>query len=595
MSYDGVLLRAVALDLNHNLPGARVDKIYQPTKNEVLLVLRKTGGNCRLLLSANARECGIYLTTQTLPNPQQPPLFCMVLRKHLEGSRIISVTQLGLERVVEISFDTFDELGVRAVKKIIVEIMGKHSNVILVNPSNNKIIDAVHRITPVLSRYRLVLPGHDYQTPPPQNKIIPWEATEESFYQTMLSFPLSQTIDKVLLSSFSGLGPQTVSEIVYRAGLSSTLSLDYCGEYELSKLWQAFTVIIQMVKNGSFQPEVVVQNKKPLAFAALPLKQYPSEMRLSFEDINKALDFFHYHKKTRDTVKQKTNDLAQIIKKEIARCEKKAGLQLSTIQGAKDSEKYRLWGELLTANIYALSPGKSAEVSNFYSPEGETLFIPLKENLSIGDNAQRYFNKYRKAKNSSQKAQIQYDETKAELDYLYSLLNSLDTVTETAELAEIRDELRSAGYVKTSPDKKGRSQKQSTEKSTPRKVLLDSYEIYIGKNNKQNDLIVTKIAKPDDIWLHTKDIPGSHVLIKNPSNQTVPDHVLETAALLAAYHSKSRLSTNVPVDYTQKKHVWKLKGAKPGMVHYDHQQTINITPDESRINSILAQDEITTP
>lgn len=592
MSYDGVLLRAVALDLNHNLPGARVDKIYQPTKNEVLLVLRKTGGNCRLLLSANARECGIYLTTQTLPNPQQPPLFCMVLRKHLEGSRIISVTQLGLERVVEISFDTFDELGVRAVKKIIVEIMGKHSNVILVNPSNNKIIDAVHRVTPVLSRYRLVLPGHDYQTPPPQNKIIPWEATEESFYQTMLSYPLSQTIDKVILSSFSGLGPQTVSEIIYRAGLSSTLSLDYCGEYELSKLWQAFTALIQRVKNGSFQPEVVVQNKKPLAFAALPLEQYPSEMRLSFEDINKALDFFHYHKKTRDTIKQKTNDLAQIIKKEIARCEKKAGLQLSTIQDAKDSEKYRLWGELLTANIYALSPGKSAEVSNFYSPEGETLVIPLKENLSIGDNAQRYFNKYRKAKNASQKAQIQYDETKAELDYLYSLLNSLEMVTETTELAEIRDELKSAGYVKASPDKKGKSQRQPTEKSTPRKVLLDSYEIYIGKNNKQNDLIVTKIAKPDDIWLHTKDIPGSHVLIKSPSNQPVPDHVLETAALLAAYHSKSRLSTNVPVDYTQKKHVWKLKGAKPGMVHYDHQQTINVTPDENRINDILAQDTL---
>ncbi|PKM90956.1 MAG: fibronectin/fibrinogen-binding protein [Firmicutes bacterium HGW-Firmicutes-12] len=587
MSYDGIVMRAVTLELNENLQGARIDKIFQPSKNELYLNLRQTGHTYRLLLSVLAQEAGVYLTSRPSINPTTPPHFCMLLRKHLEGGRITNVCQNSLERIIEITCDVINDWGEPAQRKLIIEIMGKHSNIILLDPATDRIIDAIHRISPSISRYRQVLPGLSYQTPPPQEKLIPWEVEQEVFYDKLLSYSLSQTLYKAILSSFIGLGPQTVEEIIYRSGLSSSLSIEYCGEYELNKLWLAFNQFAKAIKGGDFSPEIVFLDKKPLTFSALALTHYSSHFRQSFPSMNEAVDKYYNFKKETNQFQQKKNDLNQVIKKETERCEKKAGLQLNTISEAKNSDHYRLWGELLTANLYALKPGKEAQVNNFYTEEGQTEIIPLEEHLTVLENAQRYFNKYRKAKNAAQKAQPQYEETLAELNYLFSLATSLENVDILSEIEEIKDELREAGYIKTIISKKSKVKPSTPEATIPLKLLLDGWDIYVGRNNKQNDQLVTRISKPEDLWLHTKDIPGSHVIIKSQGNTSIPENILEKAALLAAYHSKARSSANVPVDYTLRKYVWKIKGAKPGMVHYESQRTIYVTPNKVIIDSLL--------
>lgn len=588
MSYDGIVLRAIALELDRLLKGARIDKIFQPNRNEIVINVRQPGQNYRLMLSASAQENGVYLTARPSSNPMTPPLFCMLLRKHLEGGRVLGFSQYSLERIIEMTCEVIDDFGDTALRKLVIEIMGKHSNIILLDPSSNKIIDAIYRITPAISRYRQVLPGLAYKTPPPQDKLIPWETSQESFNEKLLSFPLSQTIYKIILSSFLGFGPQTVEEIIYRSGLTPDLTLEYCGEYELNKLWRSFKQISEAIMHANFSPEIVYSNKTPLAFSAIELTHYAQHTRQPLASMNEAVDIFYSHKNKTNQFLQKKNDLLQIIRKEIERNEKKAGIQLETINEAVNSDHFRLWGELLTAQLHSLKPGKKVEVINFYSPDAGFEIIPLEENLSILENAQRYFQKYRKAKNAAQKTLPLYEETKTELAYLFSLTAGLENISTLAEIEEIRDELKEAGYIKiASASKSSKNKSAASTPTSPLKLLLDGWDIYIGKNNKQNDLLVTKIAKPDDFWLHTKDIPGSHVIIKSKGTPAIPDEVLEKAALLAAYYSKARNSTHVPVDYTMRKHVWKLKGAKPGMVHYENQRTVYVTPEENLINSLL--------
>jgi predicted ribosome quality control (RQC) complex YloA/Tae2 family protein len=620
MAFDGIVMRAVALELEEALRGARIDKIYQPTKHELIFVLhRKGGASLKLLLSTLAQEARVHTVTQTPPNPTTPPLFCMVMRKHLEGGKIISITQQKLERVLEINCEVIDELGETALRQVIVEIMGKHSNILLLDPAQNKIIDAIHRVPASISRYRQVLPGLPYLLPPPQDKLEPGEIRQEDFYNRLLAQPLSTPLNKALLKIINGVSPQSVAEILCRSGLDPLQPLDYCGENELSTLWQQVTELGAMLKDGAFSPEVIVQDRQPVAFSALALSSYPAALRRSFASMNEALDYYYQHKNTASLLKQQKSNLESLVKKEIARCEKKAGLQSETILEAQKTDQYRLWGELLTAQLYQLSPGKEARVPNYYDPEGKIELIPLDEHLSIGENAQRYFTRYQKAKNAAIKAEKQLQETKEELTYLYSLISSLQSVTTSGEIAEILEEFREAGYPQTAGNKKsaalkgqgsdskwkahqpgkaskagktgktskaGRSEKQQTA-SLPQKITRDSWIIYVGKNNRQNDQLTMKMAKADDLWLHTKDIPGSHVVIKNPNHADIPAEILEEAAMLAAYHSQARNSAHVPVDYTLRKNVWKPKGAKPGFVLYDNQRTLYVTPEPDMITKML--------
>ncbi|MDD2401255.1 MAG: NFACT RNA binding domain-containing protein [Clostridia bacterium] len=590
MSFDGLVLKTVTTELEKLLQGARIDKIHQPTKHKIILALRQRGQNYKLLLSSLAHESRAHLITQAPANPSNPPLFCMVMRKHLEGGRIISITQPGLERIMEMTCEVIDELGDKVFKKIIIEIMGKHSNIILLNPKENLIIDSIQRVPLSISRYRQVLPGLNYISPPPQDKIIPWETEQNLFYEKLLNLPLSTTISKALLKTISGMSPQSVEEIIFRANLASHLTLEYCGEYELSALWQELTKLGSALANGKYTPELIIDNSIPLTFSAFSLTSYPTNLRHDFPNMNEALAYYYSHKTEANHFQQKKADLESLLKKEISRCEKKAGLQLNTILETQNTEQYRLWGELLTANLYNLSQGKEAQVPNYYDPAGKIEVIPLKEHLTVSANAQRYFSRYQKSKNAAIKAQIQLDETNGELEYLYSINNSLSTVTDLLEIEEIREEIREAGYLKVTPTKsKNNVSKKNNVKNKkgiqtptqPEKIIRDSWTIFYGKNNKQNDLLTMKIAKSEDLWFHTKDIPGSHVIIKNPNGETIPNNILEEAATLAAYNSKARSSINVPVDYTLRKHVWKTKGAKPGQVFYDNQRTIFVTPQDN--------------
>lgn len=587
MSFDGIVLRAITTELETKLRGARIDKIYQPTKHQIILTLRQKGASYKLLLSSLAQEARVHLVSQTAPNPPQPPLFCMVLRKHLEGGKILSFTQQGLERVLEINCEVLDELGEKTQRKISIEIMGKHSNILLLDPAQNKIIDALQRVPASISRYRQVLPGLSYHYPPPQDKIIPWETEQKVFYQRMLELPLTTNLSKALLKISKGLSPQSIEELIFRTGLDPHLALEFCGEYELSLLWQELSRLGSQLQEESFSPEVIIVENNPLTFSALALTSYSATERRSFSSMNEALDFFYLYKSKANSLQQKKGELTSIVKKEIQRCEKKAGLQLETIQEAKNAEQYRLWGELLTANLHCLPQGKEAQVSNYYDPAGEIETIPLKPHLSVGENAQRYFSHYQKSKNATLKAKKQLLETKKELNYLDSLANSLDNVTTLTEIAEIREEIQQAGYLKETTKTKKKNIRQ--QPSLPPKINQDSWVIYFGKNNRQNDLLTMKMAKTEDLWFHTKDIPGSHVLIKNPTNKVIPTEIIEKAALLAAYHSQARYSAKVPVDYTKRQNVWKPQGAKPGFVLYTNQHTLYVTPDPEKIKELLKE------
>lgn len=590
MSFDGIVLRTVAVELAQKLTGARIDKIYQPLKQQIILTLRQQGCSYKLLLSAQAQEARAHLVSQTPANPPEPPLFCMVLRKHLEGGKILSITQQNLERVLEINCEVPDELGEKTQRKIVIEIMGKHSNILLLAPEQNKIIDAIQRVPASVSRYRQVLPNLPYLAPPPQDKIIPWETEPETFYAKIMELPLSTPLNKALLKITSGISPQSSKEIVFRTGLNFRLTLEYCGEYELSSLWRELSKLGSYLAMPSFSPEVILEKNTPLAFSAFPLTSFSPKMRHSFPSMNEALDYFYLHKNKATQFQQKRTELESLVKKEIQRCEKKAGLQQETILEAQKSEQYRLWGELLTANLYNLKQGQEAKVTNYYDPAEKIEIIPLDEHLSISDNAQRYFTHYQKAKKAAIQAKKYLKETQAELTYLSSLICSLNNVTSLTEIAEIREEFQEAGYLKTPPKIK-KNKNSHPSPSHPQKLVIGSWLIYFGKNNKQNDLLTMKLAKADDLWFHTKDIPGSHVVIKNPDNKPIPDQILEEAAGIAAYHSQARNSTNIPVDYTQRKNVWKPKGAKPGLVLYDNQHTIFVTPDAEKIEAMIANAE----
>jgi predicted ribosome quality control (RQC) complex YloA/Tae2 family protein len=590
MSFDGIALRAITIELERKLCRARIDKIYQPKKHQIILSLRQKGASYKLLLSSLPQEARVHLVSQTAPNPSEPPLFCMVLRKHLEGGRILSFTQPGLERILEINCEVLNELGDKAQRKIIIEIMGKHSNILLINPEENKIIDALKRVPASLSRYRQVLPGLSYHYPPPQDKIIPWQTEQKFFYERLLNLPLTTKLNKALIKTCQGLSPQSINELIFRTGLAPHLALEYCGEYELSLLWQELHRLGIQLQKETLSPEVIIEDNLPLTFSAFALTSYPSTMRQSFPSLNEALDYYYLHKNKANTKQQATDKLTNIITKEIKRCEKKASLQLEAIQEAKNAGKYRLWGELLTANLHCLSQGKEAQVSNYYDPTGKVEIIPLKPHLSVSENAQRYFSHYQKCKNATIKAKKQLEETKKELDYLYCLANSLNNVTDLTEIEEIREEIQQAGYLKAPP--KTKTKKARHEPSLPQKINLNSWVIYLGKNNRQNDLLTMKIAKKNDLWFHTKNIPGSHVLIRNPENKVVPPEIIEKAAMLAAYHSQARYSAKVSVDYTERQNVWKPQGAKPGFVLYTKQSTLYVTPDPEKIKILLGESTI---
>ncbi|WP_374719141.1 Rqc2 family fibronectin-binding protein [Parageobacillus toebii] len=564
MAFDGVFTYAITKELQQALEGGRITKIHQPFAHELVLQIRSYGRNYKLLLSAHPSYARVHLTNETYDNPAEPPMFCMLLRKHLEGSIIEAIRQVDFDRIITIETKGRNEIGDIHTRQLIIEIMGRHSNIILIDKDTNTIIDSIKHLSPAVNRYRTVLPGHEYIAPPSHGKINPLEATEETVLKK-IDFHAGKLAEQ-LVAAFSGISPLLAKEIVFRAGLANRATLP-----------KSFISLMDEVRAHRFAPAMYTNGEKEW-FYALPLTHLQAEAK-PFDTLSELLDRFYFGKAERDRVKQQAHDLERFIANEKAKNEKKLIKLKQTLEEAKQAEQYRLYGELLTANLYAIERGmKEIEVINYYDENGATVTILLDPQKSPSENAQSYFQKYQKAKNSLNIVQEQIERTNEEIAYFDTLLQQLETAA-PKDVEEIREELIEQGYLRA------RATKQ-TKKQKPRKIELDRYvasdgtEILVGKNNKQNDYLTTKLAHKDEIWLHTKDIPGSHVVIrsKNPSEQTIAE-----AANLAAYFSKARQSSSVPVDYTRVRYVKKPSGAKPGFVIYENQQTIYVTPDEDLV------------
>ncbi|MDR1204434.1 MAG: NFACT family protein [Peptococcaceae bacterium] len=579
MAFEGIVMRGVAHELNERLEGARVDKIYQPNRHEVVLGVRARGQSEKLLFSVLAQEARVHLTTSKTPNPVTPPLFCMVLRKHLEGGRILSVAQEGFDRILTVTVQAANEVGDTVRRQLVAEIMGKHSNLILTDPESGKIIDAIHRVPPDVSRYRQILPGFLYQSPPPQEKTALWDETEEGLARRLMGQDFSKPLDRILLSLYGGIGPQTAQEILFRAGFAPTDLLEFCGQYEIQRLWQVIEGLAGDLRAHRYTPETLAGLGR---FSAVRLTQFPEDERRAHATVNEALDCFYQNRGVLNLTRQRRNDLDQILRREKERCEKKAGLQWETVREADNVHHLRLYGELLTANLHQIPQGPEASVQNFYEQDNALTVIPMDPRKTPSENAQAYFKMYRKARHGAEIAQVHYDETLLELAYLDSVQTAVHQSETLDGLAEIREELQESGYIKKEPAQRKKAAKQPDRAGADyiSKAACLGFEIYCGKNNRQNDYLTMKMARGEDIWLHTKDIPGSHVLIKNPGGRDVPPEVVEKAAQWAAWHSKARQSSKAPVDYTKRKHVWKPNGARPGMALYKNQQTLYVSPGE---------------
>jgi len=570
MPMDGLTLGFVARELNEALADGRIDRILQPERDELIMTVRNRGTNHLLLLSASTDSARAHLTTQKKTGLLEPPSLCMLLRKHLIGGRIASVRQIDCDRILEITVEHYDELGDRTHKRIIGEFMGKHSNLIFVD-ANERIIDSARHVTDAVSSVREVLPGLRYEDPPAHGK-IPFDAVEKEALAEALS-SRNGLVWKVLSATISGLSPQTARELACRATGDAEAHLESCDADAV-----AVRVASELRSILTEAPEPSVyrdEHGKALEFSAFDMRSIAFSQRETYATLSQAMDSYYALKDRVERIRQKSASIHRVLKTNIERCERKLALQQEALLASERMEEYRLKGELLTANLHLAAKGmKSVDVPNYYEEGIPTFTIPLDEKLSPGQNAQRYFKLYQKARSAQTLASEQISVTTAELDYLEGQMDNLGKCTDEPELVELRTELEKLGYVRAN---RNRRQMRDARESKPMKFTAASGRIIlVGKNNLQNEKL-TFSAQPDEIWLHAKDIPGSHVIIvgADPDEATI----LEAARYAAAY-SKAGRSTRVSVDYTLRKYVKKPNGAKPGFVIYTHQRTLTVVPAE---------------
>jgi len=571
MALDGIVTGAIVRELQP-LVGARFHKIHQPNDHDLVMQVRGGGAHGRLLVSANPTYPRVHLTEMTFVNPLEAPMFCMLMRKHCEGAVIEAIRQIGNERIIRIDVRQRDELGDLSAKTIVVELMGRHSNIILLDTASNVIHDGIHHVTPAISSYRIVMPGTAYTAPPEQGKTDPLTIRDEMAFRTALEPVVEPAPDKRLLEAFSGFSPLIARELAHRCGGGT------------GALWQAFDGLMAQVREGAYTPEIVSRPDGKTFFSVTELTHLDGERR-RFDTVSACLEAFYGDKAERDTVKQRVSDLIRFLQNERNKNLKKLDKLNETLEDAKGADRYRILGELITAYMHAINKGDtSAEVVNYYDENGGTVRIELDPQLTPAQNAQRYFRRYAKQRNSLSVVSEQMEATREEIRYLESLLQQLDTAS-LADIEEIREELVETGYMRA----RGRRGPKKKKPARPALLVYTSSEgipVYVGKNNTQNDYLTNRLASPGDTWLHTKDIPGSHVVIRGTD---FGDATLEEAAMLAAHYSQARASSQVPVDYTLIRHVHKPSGAKPGFVTYDRQKTLFVTPDEQRIKSLPSQ------
>ncbi len=575
MSYDGFVTHAIASELNKTIIDGKIDKVHQPERDEIILQIRSKNGTFRLLLSANASNPRVHLTQITKDNPMNPPMFCMLMRKHFQGNKIIGVTQVGFDRILIIKTEGRNEMGDICRRDIVVEIMGRHSNIILLD-ENNKIMDSIKHVDFTVSAVRQILPGLFYESPPAQEKLSPDNYSLLDLLSKLDKEPDDTLLDKFLLSSFTGMSPLLAREIVFRFGQNTKITK---GEINTASFMTEVDSFIKDVCKDAYHPTLVISKdeKKPTAFSCMQLTQYNGCALLeSGDSISVVIDAYYEKRAQREHMNQRSAHLCKLVQNNIERCEKKLVLHHENLEKSQKRETYKIYGDLITANLYRIAGGmKSFETENYFSENLEVIQIPLKEDLTPSQNAQHYYKLYTKAKMTEQHAFEEIEKATEEKTYLESVLESLEKAETPTDLSEIKSELAEEGYTPKPTTKQVKSQK----KSVPMKFLSsDGYEILVGRNNKQNDELTIKMAYSTDWWFHTKDIPGSHVIVRAKGEEEIPDNTVLEAAALAAYYSKAQNGTKVPVDYTPVKNVKKPNGSKPGMVIYDHYYTLLTDP-----------------
>lgn len=607
MAFDGIVIASLVSELRSTILGGKINKIAQPENDELLITIKNQKNQYRLLLSASASLPLVYLTGTNKQSPLTAPNFCMLLRKHIGNGKITDITQPSLERVICFHIEHLNELGDLCRKKLMVEIMGKHSNIIFCD-DNLRIIDSIKHVSAHMSSVREVLPGRDYFIPETQDKLNPKELTSEQFISAVCSKPVN--IAKAISSSITGISYVSAEEAAHRASLDGGAPTASLSEMEKMHLAGTFLRMMEDIKDGCFSPNIVYKEKEPAEFAAIRLTQYEDyadsknqEDHLcnspvanhtfsssdesdtyqieNFDSMSAVLETYYAQKNIVSRIRQKSTDLRKVVQTALERNIKKYDLQTRQMKDTEKKDKYRIYGELINTYGYGLEPGaKSLEALNYYT--NEMITIPLDPTITPGENAKKYFDKYNKLKRTADALETYLVETKSEIEHLESIATSLDIALAEEDLVQIKEEMVQSGYIK----RKNTGGKKAKITSKPfHYISSDGYDMYVGKNNYQNEELTFKFADGNDWWFHAKGQPGSHVIVKTRGDE-LPDRTFEEAGRLAAFYSKGRQAPKVEIDYIQKKHVKKPGGGKPGFVVYYTNYSLMIEPDISGIQMV---------
>lgn len=579
MAIDAICLQAVAGELRPQLLGLRVDKVHQPARDQVVLLFRGK----RLLLNAGAGAPRLQLTEILRDNPAEPPMFCMLLRKHLSGARVAGLTQPPLERLVKIEFDASDELGRAGRRTLVLEAMGRRSNLILLD-GEGRVIDSLRRVDADMSAARQVLPGLFYQPPASTGRLPFLEETEEDFAARFAAAAEEKTLDAFLLDQYFGLSPLMARELAFQAAGDVDARVFQTGGP--GPLWRAFEGFQDRVREERFTPVCLLRDGKPLDFACVPVGQYGGAAEcVAYPSFSALLDAFYEAREKQERARQRGADLLRAASTARDRLRRKLALQEKEYAATQDRDKLRIQGDLITANLYRMERGQSRlECENYYEA-GAPASIPLDPLLTPQQNAAKYYKRYAKAKTAEKYLREQMDLARRDLEYLESVLAEIAQAETEADYLDIRAELREAGFLK----KQGRGKKEKSRPAAPWEFCTSSgLRVLAGRNNRQNDKLTLKDADRRDLWLHTQKIHGSHVILRC-AGRTPSEEDIAEAAMVAAWFSQARESGNVPVDYTEVRNVKKPAGGRPGMVIYTTCRTVNVTPEEAAVERLRAK------
>ena len=579
MPMDGLTVGFAARELNEILRGGRVDKVTQPERDTVVLVIRAGGANHRLLLCASPNNARCHLTMNAWPNPLEPPALCMLLRKQLTGARITEIRQEGGDRIVHVDLDAINELGDHVLRRLVLEIMGRHSNLLLLD-ENDRILEATRHVNPEMSRVRQIQPGMTYFPPPAQDKLNPETLTGEELFARLDAMPEGK-LSRALADTITGLSRVSAEELACRVLQR--------GEEWPGDLKDACTRIADLLRRLPAMADAHVlfgENGETEDAFPFPYLSRRTDSQRAYKTLSEALEICFSTRDARERLNQRSASMIRMLKGQMERCQRKLTIQMEELSSAERMEEYRRMGEAINANLYQLKKGMTeAMLTDWNDPDGGTITVPLDIKLTPGQNAQKYFRKYQKARSAREIAAQQRDKTLAEMEYLEGMLLDVDKCVGESELEEIRQELVRTGYMKKTTNR--RQQRQLPQSRPYRYRSDDGITILVGKNAAQNDRI-TLGARPEELWLHAKDMPGSHVIVCQEGE--VSQTTMKQAAQLAAWYSKGQRSSLVPVDYTLRRYVKKPSGAAPGKVIYTHQKTAYITPEEDEIKRIRLEE-----